>query len=67
MGPANLARFAAALNFPLLGSNVDTSGAPGLDGQLETTVVLGIGGRALGIVGVVTEDTVSLSSPTIQP
>ncbi len=62
-GPATLATFAAEIDFPLLATNVDWSAEPALEGLLVRSAVLERGGRRIGLVGYITEETPSLSSP----
>jgi 5'-nucleotidase len=62
-GPEVLARFAAALDFPLLGANVDISAEPSLEGLILPHLLTNIGGETLGVIGVVTEETAELSRP----
>jgi len=62
-GPAQLAAFVRGARFPVLGTNIDASGDDGLRGLLRDAVVLERGGRRIGILGLTTEDTPSISSP----
>ncbi len=62
-GPEGLARFAAEVDFPVLATNVDVSREPSLAGRLSRRVVLEVGGHRLGLVGCITEQTVSLARP----
>ncbi|HVS13843.1 MAG TPA: bifunctional metallophosphatase/5'-nucleotidase [Thermoanaerobaculia bacterium] len=62
-GPQVLARFAAAIRFPLLATNVDASGVPELAAHLAKSTVVEIEGRRIGFVGFVTEEVPQLSSP----
>ena len=47
----------------VLATNVDTSADAALDGKLERSAVVEIGGERIGLVGYITEETPSLSSP----
>ena len=62
-GPQTLADFAAALDFPLLATNVDTSDEPLLRDRLARSAVIERDGERYGVVGYITEETPSLSSP----
>lgn len=61
-GPEVLGRFIDSLPFPVLGANIDRSGEPRLAG-LKDWVVVERGGRRIGIIGFITEETADLSSP----
>lgn len=62
-GPSVLAAFADALEFPLLGTNVDTTKEPALDGRLADSTILERDGHRIGVVGYITEEAPDLSSP----
>ncbi len=62
-GPAQLAAFIRGARFPVLGTNIDASGDADLRGLVRDAVVLERGGRRIGIFGLTTEDTPSISSP----
>jgi len=62
-GPGVLAGYAAAVPFPLLSANLDTSREPSLDGRIQPHVVLDRGGARIGIIGLTTETTPQGSSP----
>lgn len=62
-GPGNFARFIAAAGLPVLAANIDASAEPALAGRIKPYAVLERGGRRIGIVGYVTEDTPAISSP----
>jgi 5'-nucleotidase / UDP-sugar diphosphatase len=62
-GPEVLARFAGAIRFPLLATNVDAAGVPALAEKLAKSTVVEVGGRRIGIVGFITEEVPQLSSP----
>ncbi len=61
-GPETLARFAAAAHFPLLAANMDVSADPTLAGKVAPWVVLNAGGEKIGVIGLITEETPSISS-----
>lgn len=62
-GPPELARLLRGVRFPVLGSNVDASREPALQGSLQPFVIVERGGQRIGIVGVVTATTPFTSSP----
>ena len=62
-GPEVLAAFVDQVDFPVLGSNVVATSTDPLAGQLADSVVLDVGGRKIGVIGVITEETTDLSSP----
>jgi 5'-nucleotidase len=62
-GPAALARFAAKASFPLLAANIDVSAEPLLAGKVQESAVIRVGGEEIGIVGALTPDTPTISSP----
>ncbi len=62
-GPQTLGRFAESVRFPLLAANMDVSAEPPLAGQVAPWTVLEVGGERLGIIGLITEETPSISSP----
>ncbi len=62
-GPAVLARFIKALDFPVLSANIDASKEPQLAGLIAPYAVLEAGGQKIGVVGYTTEETAILSSP----
>lgn len=62
-GPKTLAQFVAAAKFPILCANMDFSKEPELAGKVKPSTVVQIGGERVGIVGAVTDDLLSISSP----
>lgn len=62
-GPAPLAAFAKAANFPLVAANLDLSGEPSLKDLVKPSVVVTVGGQKLGIVGAITDELMSISTP----
>lgn len=62
-GPEVLRGFMDAVDFPVLMSNADVSGEPLLDGVLNRSTVLNVGGQTIGLIGLTPEDTAELSSP----
>lgn len=65
-GPAGLAPFLKEVEgiVPILASNVNFSGSHELkDLQVNKSIILNIGSKAVGIIGAVTPDTKGISSP----
>ena len=63
LGPAPLAAFVEAVDFPVLSGNVDVSGDNLLAPHALKHVVLDFEGEKVGIVGVVTPETAEISTP----
>jgi 5'-nucleotidase/UDP-sugar diphosphatase len=61
-GPAELAKFIAAANFPIIGGNFNVAMEPELAGKLPGTMILDVAGEKIGIVGTLAEDTPEISS-----
>lgn len=62
-GPENLARYAAAVPFPLLSANLDTRAEPLLRDRVTASAVLESAGARIGVVGLTTPETATSSSP----
>lgn len=62
-GPDVLARFAAALEFPLLMANARMPGAPDLAARIAPATMIERGGLRIGVVGLITPDTARGSRP----
>lgn len=62
-GPKTLAEFAKVVTFPLLAANLDVSEEPELKGRIQPSCVIEVGGQKVGVVGAITPDTPSISSP----
>jgi 5'-nucleotidase len=62
-GPAVLAEFAKVVKFPLLAANIDVSDEPLLKGRIRASTVLETGGQKIGIVGAITPDAPTITSP----
>jgi 5'-nucleotidase len=62
-GPEVLARYIAAVNFPVLCANLDATAEPALAGRVVPTVSFRNGAARLVVVGLVTPDTPGISSP----
>ncbi len=63
LGPAGLARYLDAVEFPVLGANVEATAEPLLAGKLRPTASFRSGAARLVVAGLVTPDTPTLSSP----
>ena len=50
------------LTVPVLDANIDVSGEPRLQGKIDMSLVLEIGGEKIGIVGFISTDTAFISS-----
>lgn len=62
-GPQTLARFAGAVEFPLLAANVLVDGNSPLAGRIAPYTIIDSGEDRVGVIGAVTEDTAEISSP----
>ncbi|MEL6913615.1 MAG: bifunctional metallophosphatase/5'-nucleotidase [Pseudomonadota bacterium] len=62
-GPEGLASFIGMVDFPVISGNLDVSASPELNGVLEDSVMLEVGGETIGIVSALTGDTAEISSP----
>ncbi|MEW5724832.1 MAG: 5'-nucleotidase C-terminal domain-containing protein [Thermodesulfobacteriota bacterium] len=62
-GPETLARFVAAVRFPVLSANTDAAGEPSLKGAVAPYKVVEAGGRKVGLIGLTTPDTAFISTP----
>jgi 5'-nucleotidase len=62
-GPAVLAAYADAAGFPLLCANLDAGAEPALAGRIRPSLELRHGDARLVVLGLVTPDVPSLSSP----
>jgi 5'-nucleotidase/UDP-sugar diphosphatase len=58
-----LAAFIDGLDFPVVNSNVDFSASEILAGKVQPYAVVEVGGRQIGIIGLVTPETPTISSP----
>ncbi len=63
LGPAPLAAFVEAADFPVLSGSVDVSGDPALAPLALDHLVLDVGGEKVGIVAATTPDTPEISTP----
>lgn len=64
-GDQVLADFIAGLEFPVVVANVDFSGSEVLAGAaVVPSTVIEVGGQSIGIIGMITADTVDTSSPS---
>lgn len=62
-GPEALAEFLGAVKFPLVSGNLDLSQSNVLNGKINGTLVLEVGGEKIGIVSALATDTPETSSP----
>ncbi len=62
-GPAQLGELADALNFPIVSSNLDVSAEPTLAGKLAPYTIVQLGGEKIGVIGLTTQETPTISSP----
>ena len=62
-GPETLRAFMDAVNFPVLMANANVDLEPELKGKIDKSTTLLKNNRKIGLIGVVTEDVVDLSSP----
>ncbi len=62
-GPDSLARFADAIDFPLLAANIEVAADSPLHGRVAAHAIVGAGANRVGIIGAITEDTGEISSP----
>jgi 5'-nucleotidase len=62
-GDEVLASFIDGLNFPVVTANVDFSESEILAGKVQPYVVLEVNGQQIGIIGLVTPDAPTISSP----
>ena len=62
-GDQVLADFIDGVHFPVVTANVDFSGSPDLAGKVAPSAILEVGGEKIGIIGLVTADTPTISSP----
>lgn len=58
-----LAQFVDGVDFPILAANVDFSESSFLAEKIAPYTILEVGGEQIGIIGLVTADTVNISSP----
>lgn len=62
-GPEALSAFIDMVKFPLVSGNLDVSQSNLLNGKVQDTVVLEVGGEKIGIISALATDTVETSSP----
>ena len=62
-GPETLRAFMDAVNFPVLMANANVDMEPELKGRLQKSTVIERSGHKIGLIGLVTEDVVDISSP----
>ncbi|MFC7703269.1 bifunctional metallophosphatase/5'-nucleotidase [Plastorhodobacter daqingensis] len=62
-GPQGLADFLDLVSFPVISSNLDLSRSNLLNGRIEKSLVLEVGGERIGIVSALATDTVDTAAP----
>lgn len=62
-GDQVLADFIDGVHFPVVNANIDVTGSAILDGKVKPTAILEVGGEQIGIIGLTTADTPTISSP----
>jgi len=62
-GPETLRAFMDSVNFPVLMANANVDMEPELKGKLQKSTTLYRNNQKIGLIGVVTEDVVEISSP----
>jgi len=63
-GDEVLGQFLDGISFPVVVSNLDVANSAPLAGKLATSTVIDVNGQQVGFVGLVTADTVKISSPS---
>lgn len=58
-----LAQFVGGIEFPIVAANLDVSASPVLAGLVQPYTILDVNGQQIGIIGLVTADTVNIASP----
>ncbi len=62
-GPVPLGAFAKSAKFPLLAANLDVSEEPALKGLIQPSTIVEVGGQKIGVVGAITPDAPTITSP----
>jgi len=62
-GPKPLGTFASLAAFPVLSANLDVTGEPALNGVIQDSAIVTVGGEKFGIVGATTPTVTNISSP----
>ncbi|NLG49081.1 MAG: multifunctional 2',3'-cyclic-nucleotide 2'-phosphodiesterase/5'-nucleotidase/3'-nucleotidase [Chloroflexi bacterium] len=62
-GPATLAEFIKAADFPVVSANLDVSQEAALKDLIKPYTIVTIGGEKIGVLGLSTPETVYISSP----
>lgn len=62
-GPDGLLPFAKAVRFPILCANLDFSREPFLRNYVRPSLAMTVGGQRIGLIGLITPDLASISSP----
>lgn len=62
-GPAVLKRFVDGLHFPAVSANIDAAAEPALAGAIAPYTIVKVGEHRIGIIGLTTDETPTISSP----
>ncbi|TYR29418.1 multifunctional 2',3'-cyclic-nucleotide 2'-phosphodiesterase/5'-nucleotidase/3'-nucleotidase [Mesorhizobium microcysteis] len=62
-GPDVLADFADLIEFPLISGNITIADTEKLHGKVDEWAILDVGGEKIGVLSVLTPDTVNIASP----
>jgi 5'-nucleotidase len=62
-GPRDLASFIGAVDFPVLGANIDAANQADLAGKIQPYTILDVNGEQVGVIGLTTQETPINSSP----
>jgi 5'-nucleotidase len=63
-GDEILSQFLGGISFPAVAANVDVVNAPFLNGLVQSSVILDVNGRKVGVIGLTVSETAILSSPS---
>ncbi len=63
-GDEVLGQFLDGINFPVVVSNIDVTNSAPLAGKLVSSTVIDVNGQQVGVVGLITADTATISSPS---
>lgn len=58
-----LAAFIDGVSFPVLAANLDVSASAELNGKVQPYAIVDVNGQQIGIIGLVTADTLTIASP----
>jgi 5'-nucleotidase len=63
-GDEVLAKFIEALKFPVISTNIDFSASKALNEKTKPFAILDVGGEKIGVIGITTAETPTISSPS---